>query len=1502
MKTIFSRLILALVFLLATSATSAEETDLKELRYTYENHLTTNDSVSEYLFHLEYPMILTVNHAGSPADSTSLSLWERKEGETEYTLITEANDHTRAFGTAHLWNRIEASGKVRGDTLALKDAQAFFCRSLPSGHYKMTSLRKGERTSTDCVPELKTNIYAQAESASHSDPIIVPLNRWGFFSWNAPYRKDCTLYYQLSVECNQTIDIEAYDAGKSTLILKDAKGVTIAQSADNKIAQQALTPGNYSVIMTVEEGHCMAGLQITSTDEIGNTIELPIFMSERRNNYIRTDISKVADTCGEKEKDIFYSFNLDTYSLCIFNFFYSSQSEQSQVFMTLLNERKEVVAKVPSHIFSVQLHCELEPGMYYLFCEGGLGLVGDLVIEYSSHPKARPEPTPEPTPKPDPEPEPTPDPEPEPEIPEQPEIYVPSATRNYIQTIIPTVGSDSAAHFSFLSKARHQIQYYDHLGRPVQEIGYKSSPSRKDLITYREYDELGRDSRQWLSTERAGSTSGTWMKPDEFISNAEKLYGDKYACNLTIYDGSSLNLIKEEYGPGEAWQTSGHGIKHDYRVNTSDDHCQWLSSGGTRELPLLLQHEVYPAYELKVESSEDEDGHTSYNFTDKLGHVILNRSIADNDTLDTYYVYDNYANLCFVLPPVATDNLLSFLQAGKLTDSEACQTMLDKYAYQYRYDYRNRCTQKKLPGCDWMEMIYDTANRLLFTRDGNQRKRDEWSFQLSDLLGRPVVSGIYHGAINASNYDALNVYATVEPENSSALYGYVPHYPAEISPDSLEVLKVNYYDTYDYKGHLSGFNTSLDYVEDVNYGKQYADSTNLHCKDLLTGSMVRTLESDEELYACYYYDYNRNLIQTRHTALNGIIQVNKSSFNFNGNPTTMREEYGEDIAISKNFTYDHSERLTSENHVCGNDTTCFLYSFDEIGRIKSLTRINGNDSLTTTNSYNIRNWLTSIDSPVFKQSLHYTDGVGTPCYNGNVSSMTWRTDTLTTRGYQFFYDGLSRLKAAVYGEGSSLTDNPNRFDEQVTAYDKMGNILGLKRYGQTAENDYGIIDNLSLTYNANQLEAVNDEAAGAAYSNNFEFKDGAKQYIEYTYDTNGNLTQDLNKKITDIRYNCLNLPRRIQFEDGNTISFLYDANGTKLRTMHIIDGITTTTDYCDNAIYENGTFDKLMTEYGYVTLSDTTYHYFVQDHQGNNQAIVNQDGTVEEVNHYYPFGGVFASKASIQPFKYNGKELDRRNGLNWYDYGARMYDAAIGRWHATDPSAEKFYSFNAYNYCFNNPIKHVDPDGKQGRPARPPVRRGYRNAGRPSPYAFYPGGVRPQSYMKSTSMTYRGNGTRQIVAMEPPNILHTVNTPGGNEVQMSGNNKWGNLLSGILDLSDKYKEFKELMVSIVTTVNYGENGIIQNNTEIVINDPQLAMQQLEYESKARDIEKSLGEVDFTGKSMMEIIEILAERKKVVQEKLGLSPKEIIQTEFYIHPERFQSGAQFRRVLPEIIQH
>ena len=375
------------------------------------------------------------------------------------------------------------------------------------------------------------------------------------------------------------------------------------------------------------------------------------------------------------------------------------------------------------------------------------------------------------------------------------------------------------------------------------------------------------------------------------------------------------------------------------------------------------------------------------------------------------------------------------------------------------------------------------------------------------------------------------------------------------------------------------------------------------------------------------------------------------------------------------------------------EVTLASYAYDNLGRLQSKS-LHGSAANKQSYTYNVRSWLTGISGTKFTQNLYYNTGTGAVKYNGSISSMTWKAGNESTiRGYKFTYDGLSRLMNATYGETAGINTNTDRFSENVTAYDKNGNIKTLQRYGQTAASSYGLIDNLTFTLGGNQLNRVDDAAAASAYGGGFEFKDGVKQANEYTYDSNGNLTKDLNKGISNISYNCLNLPSAVTFSDGSTIVYTYAGDGAKLKTVHKIGGTTTTTDYCGNVIYENGVQKLLLTEEGYVTLSDGKYHYYLKDHQGNNRVVINQSGTVEEANHYYPFGGVFASTGNPQPYKYNGKELDAKKGLNWYDYGVRMYDAALGRFATVDPSAENYFNTSLYAYCGNNPISRIDPTG-----------------------------------------------------------------------------------------------------------------------------------------------------------------------------------------------------------------
>ena len=621
-----------------------------------------------------------------------------------------------------------------------------------------------------------------------------------------------------------------------------------------------------------------------------------------------------------------------------------------------------------------------------------------------------------------------------------------------------------------------------------------------------------------------------------------------------------------------------------------------------------------------------------------MGHVVLTRQMKGSETHDTYYVYDDKGNLCFVLQPMYQSS-----------------ANLDQYAFQYKYDGRNRCIWKKLPGAGYVEMVYDNADRLVFSQDGNQRalSTGNWMYYKYDGLNRLTEQGTCTNKVTTSGTNVL-----------------VQHF----------------YDSYAFRSQ-AGFNNS-----------NFPDDASGNGKGALTASVATVLGSSNKIYTAYYYDIKGRVAKTVQSNLLGGYDVTATVYTFTDKPATVTHTHTASGKPTRTemytYSYNHADRLLKVEHTLGGTKiTLADYAYDNLGRLQSKS-LHGSATNKLTYAYNVRGWLTGISGTKFTQNLYYNTGNGTARYNGSISSMTWKAgNESTVRGYKFTYDGLDRLLNATYGETAGINANTDRFSENVTAYDKNGNIKTLQRYGQTAASGYGLIDNLTFTLAGNLLNRVDDAAAASAYGGGFEFKDGVKQANEYTYDSNGNLTKDLNKGISTITYNVLNLPNMVTFSDGSTIAYTYGADGTKLKTVHKTGSTTTTTDYCGNVVYENGVQKLLLTDEGYVTLSDSKYHYYLKDHQGNNRVVINQSGTVEETNHYYPFGGVFASSGNVQPYKYNGKELDAKKGLNWYDYGARHYDAALGRFTTVDPSAENYYSTSPFTYCLNNPLNYIDPLG-----------------------------------------------------------------------------------------------------------------------------------------------------------------------------------------------------------------
>ena len=779
------------------------------------------------------------------------------------------------------------------------------------------------------------------------------------------------------------------------------------------------------------------------------------------------------------------------------------------------------------------------------------------------------------------------------------------------------------------------ISYFDGLGRPFQSVNktVQNNVTKQRLATLLEYDYYGRETNMWLPT----SVMADYVEVSTFRNTAvgSSGYNDSYPYSQSIYEASPLNRPLQQYGAGKLWHSNNRAVRTEYLVNASDSDraCKFYTVNGTS---LSGGTEFYAANLLNVIKTTDEGNNVSYTFTDKLGRIVLTRQMNGTEAHDTYYVYNDKGNLCFVLQPMY-------------------QTTADieLYAFEYKYDGHGNCIWKKLPGAEYIEYVYDNYDRMTYSQDGNQRKNNRWMYYQYDAMGRP--SG--QGECTEKNRDS----------------NPVQHIRS-------------YYDGYHILSQ-SGFNNP-----------DFPKGNTSYIKGRLAGSIISVPGSGSKIYIAYFYDIKGRVMQETRSNLLGGHDVTITTYTFTDKPATVTHIH---TASGKNtwievytYSYDHADRISKVQHTLGG-TTITLYdaTYDDLGRLKTKS-LHGSTTNKLTYTYNLRGWLTGITGTRLTQNLYYNTGVGTAKYNGSISSMTWKAgNESTVRGYKFTYDGLDRLLNGTYGEGEQLNSNSGRYSENVTGYDKNGNITGLERYGRSGSSSYGMCDALTYTLNGNQMIRVDDQVSIGAGNDETDFKDAVKQANEYTYDANGNLTKDLNKGITGITYNCLNLPNAVTFSDGSTITYIYSADGTKLRTVHKIGSVTTTTDYCGNVIYENNTAKLLLTGEGYISLSDKKYHYYLQDHQGNNRVVADKDGNVEETNHYYPFGGVFASSQNVQPYKYNGKELDTKKGLNWYDYGAREYDAVLGRFTTMDPMAEKYYAVSPYTYCVNNPIKFVDPTG-----------------------------------------------------------------------------------------------------------------------------------------------------------------------------------------------------------------
>jgi RHS repeat-associated protein len=890
-----------------------------------------------------------------------------------------------------------------------------------------------------------------------------------------------------------------------------------------------------------------------------------------------------------------------------------------------------------------------------------------------------------------------------------------SASKNYIFTSEPRIdGITTTAGLANRSTCElmQTVEYFDGLGRPLQSIQIKGSPSDKDLVQPFAYDVFGREVQKYLpysATTADGSyktdafTSGAGVMNFYYPAGSTAASGTQQSNGMvynpkpfavTNFEPSPLNRATELGAPGTDWQpvtgnTTGHTVKIVYTINNATAitdsantmiaalYGVTINTDGSRTLTRAAGTNAnYLAAQLDVGITKDENwrrgrGGTTETYKDNDGRVVLKRTFNYSGTtlqvLSTYYVYDDLGNLAFVLPPMSNaDNVLPV------------QTVLDNLCYQYRYDEQNRLIQKKLPGKGWEYVVYNKLNQPVLTQDAIQRLTNQWAVAKYDALGRVVMTGLWNaGAVKAQSTLQANIYAAAQwdtRDKTDVNTGYaVSSYPAISS-----YLSINYYDDYSFS-NVTGlppvFNTM-------------PSGASSQATGLLTGSKVNILGTGNMLWAVSYYDdFGRN-VQTykQHYLGGGTPNVNNydvitNSYDFTNVVTaTIRKHYNTTsttapvLTVTNAYVYDHMGRKTQTFEQLNGGVNVLLSQVDynDIGqmKIKHLHSTNMGASFLQNASYayNERGWLSRINDPnvapaadkLFSMALNYNTPVpannGRPQYNGNIAEQLYNKGSVGQKFVTYNYDQLNRLTAGNSAEA---------FSENSIAYDANGNIQGMTRFGPNS----GI---LSYIYSGNQLQSVTSNNSSVTRS--------------YSYDVNGNATSD--GQGNTINYNLLNLPASIP---GKSLTYSYDAAGNKLRK--ISSGAPT--DYVSGIQYKaDGTIDFIQTEEGRAikTGANYIYEYTLSDHLGNNRVTFDQtNGKVGE-DDYYPFGlNVHRQQNAGNKYLYNSKEM--QDELNEYDYGARFYDPVIARWNSIDPLAEKSRRWSPYNYVEDNPIRNIDLDG-----------------------------------------------------------------------------------------------------------------------------------------------------------------------------------------------------------------
>lgn len=858
---------------------------------------------------------------------------------------------------------------------------------------------------------------------------------------------------------------------------------------------------------------------------------------------------------------------------------------------------------------------------------------------------------------------------------------------------------------------------FNGLGRKVSDVSALNQSGWKYIASAVGYDDMGRPVRTY-SAVAVGTDSPT---ESDVASAASSYYGDDRPWSVTSYEPSQRGVAVATIKAGSAWHTGDHKATVCRRVNNAGTYkCARYEVGSDGGIQFKG---YYDTGALTVDESTDEDGVKILTYTDFRGNTVMRKQGAAG----TRYIYDDYGDLSYILPPDMSD-----------TSYPASSAALLSKAYIYRYDDRGRLVYSKIPGRGASEYVYDDAGRLVAENDADLGSR--WRLHFYDKAGREVLVTEATMTVGAALRTQLAQPRTaVAGAPGSGLKGYSVNFafPADNS-----VRLAVYYDNY-------ASQTSL----------PSAGGTYLSAPAGLKTGMWAATDDNGGVSEMYRYD-SAGRETCRVTDRADCRIITSTSYNYAGQPVTTTDDvYDKTKAtwqkhtVTRTFTYDGGGRMTQERTLyAGHPAVITDYTYDAVGQVSKT--VIGLESATAgkvspTNvsreyAYDVHGWPVKIETGVprtlvlpplrfldipgdyyrtaaaqndivvrgpfdiepvrqrLTETIHYADGT-TPRYNGTPSARG-----LTQGGrYDYRYDSYDRLIAADYTAPESAPDAD--FSTEYT-YDILARVKTVKRHGivdlDGTTEVFGMLDDLTMTYEDGRLSRmasnITDETGRNFYGRTGWSNGTYMPSCIINYNDAGRLIKDSGRMLETVVYNTLGLPTLYSVSGQSPSTSprrecVYDATGRKVRQTEYeyIRGVQTATSdrrYMGSYTFNADTLERIDFTGGYFDGRGNA-HFMFTDWQGNVTITTDSSGEIEQHIGYYPYGEPWREPSGQRATLFAGKERLSGQSAGDYDFGPRGLRSTAVNWDGADRNAGDYPWWSPWSYCGGNPIKYTDPSG-----------------------------------------------------------------------------------------------------------------------------------------------------------------------------------------------------------------